>query len=607
MADDPYAKYGGSAVGAGAPAPVDPYAKYGGSSVGQQQQQFEAGVQKLEGGAPYRFASRVAENLNPISAVAPLLTPIDTYNAIKDQTTGKTREALEAAKGGNYGRAALSTVEAVPLLGNVVSGLENDIRGGNYAGALGTGAAMAIPEGLKRIPGFHVQVPSSLNPVEESAVQFGQQAGVPVNLGTATGNRFVGAVQAMARKQPFMAGRAAKFTENELTSLKNVGEALIDSTGNVGDKVMAGEGVAKAGEGRINALHTEANNAYNDLRNIAAKNVKRIQVGMRPSSILDANGQPVMVPDFQDIQMPVSTADLKRVVGPIVDRLDATIPSAQGQASPGLSVLRQIMSRPDYVDVNTAISDLSAIQGIARTRGELDAVRGLSKGLAATAVPPFRRAIDAAATDAGPDAVRALAKGRTATAQKYAAAAVLDQLPDEPAQIVQRLTRKGDQGVQLLRGVRTVAPGELPNIGRSFLEGLLDDMTVEGDLRRTGTALNQWNKLGQETKDILFPDKKVQGQIGDFFKLAKMSVERANPSESTTTFGAMVAMLHPKVIATQLFAGKPLSNLLFGPGGAQAAQTGFPVRVVPRIATPIGRGVVGANTVFNPPPPPPGQ
>lgn len=132
----------------------------------QQSAAFESGVKKLESGVPYRFMERFAGNLNPVSALAPLTDLKGTWEALKGQTTSKTQEALAAAKGGNYGRAALSAVESVPFVGNLASGLEKDISEGNYAGAAGTIGSLAAPSLAGRAIGL---VPNKVGGALEDA------------------------------------------------------------------------------------------------------------------------------------------------------------------------------------------------------------------------------------------------------------------------------------------------------------------------------------------------------------------------------------------------------------------------------------------------------
>src|SRR5689334_17956386 len=182
MADDPYAKYGGASLAPAASGgtQADPYAKYGGAVTAQQKgAEFDAGVKQFEIGAPFRFASSTAEMLNPVPLLGAITSPIQTGKALKEQAFSKTQEALAASKGGNYGRAALSAVEAVPLVGGLAQRLEDQIKAGNYAGAGGTVFGGLIPEGINRLNRLSptVNIRSSLNPVEASAVRWGQEAG----------------------------------------------------------------------------------------------------------------------------------------------------------------------------------------------------------------------------------------------------------------------------------------------------------------------------------------------------------------------------------------------------------------------------------------------
>jgi hypothetical protein len=65
--------------------------------------------------------------------------------------------------------------------------------------------------------------------------------------------------------------------------------------------------------------------------------------------------------------------------------------------------------------------------------------------------------------------------------------------------------------INLLRDVQTHAPGSLPAVGRAMLQGLFDStMDKNGLLNPTG-ALNEWSKLGDQTKRILFSPNQIDG------------------------------------------------------------------------------------------------
>lgn len=562
---------------------------------------------------PQGFLSRFGSMINPLPAI---LHPIDTAKAILSPNIGKFKEAADAFDAGQYGRSALSNLEGWPVVGGFASQVEQDLlKDHNYRGFAGTVAGMMAPEVLMAAKG-KIPIRSSLNPVEQSAVSYGENHSIPVDLATASGNQFIRTAQEAVKKQPFLAGKANKLQTAQEQGIQNAGSNLAALSGPAFPKTSGptqlGERIVNISQGRIESLDQQADQSYGTLRQSAANHVQRVQTGTRPAigangqPMVGPNGQPFEVPVFEDIAMPVSTKALKSTIKPVVDQLEKTIPEAQKQASPGLTALRNIMQLPDQVDINTAIRNLSSVQNLSRLgRDEIDAVRGVSKGLAATAVPVFRNAIDKAAS-VDPQALAALNKGRALTKAKYDAwDTVRPMLKMEPAAIVNRLTAPGDTGLTNLRSVQRLAPGEMSGVARNFLEGLMDDMFYQGDVRRAQSAVKKWHDLGDETKDILFPNPTIRQNATDFFNLVKMTQEKANASGSATSWAGLVASLHPKVLAAELIGGKPLVNALLSGSGPATVRNGIPISAA-RLAKPA-RAVTRINLLAAPPPPPPSQ
>ncbi len=563
------------------------------------------------------FFGRLAENLNPLPLAKALVPemlggagPLNTARAMLTPNPQVAQEAADAFNKGNYGRGIASTVEDIPLVGPMIRQAEQDYRKGDYGALAGTAATLALPGAVKK--GFGMirgtaRIPNSLNPVEQSAVNYAAGQGIPVDLGTATGNKFVGAAQSLVQKQPLMAAKSQALRQAQEQAVAQTGQRLAQSVAptGVGDAVAAGEGVIGQTKARVKNLNDIADRSYGELRRIQAQpqNTRPVQVGTmqapgpNPAASLTPAGMPVTVPNIQNLQLPTDYTRLKTQVAPIVDQLEKTIPEAQRQASPGYSALRQILDRPDAVDVSTAQADLSAIQNIARPYNELPQVKGLSKGLAASAVPTLRSSIDDAIAAGGPRATQVLERGRQATKAKYATNDILESLPTEPGQIVKRLARNDDTSIQLLRNVQKTAPKALPSVARSVVEGLVDDMTYQGDIRKAQGAVRQWHNIGDNTKAILFPNPAVRQNITDFVNFAEMMTRNSNPSGTASTLGSLMSFVHPKLLAAELLGGKPITDLLFGGGGQRLAQQGVPFNFGP--AAPPIAGAMSAATAFN--------
>lgn len=523
------------------------------------------------------FGGRILQNFNPVPLIDSLVHhPIDTAANIFLPADAPAQEAADAFNKGHYMKGAERTLEDVPLAGPILRQAREDYEKGDYGAMAGTATTMLAPKLLSKAK-VNIPIKKTLNPVEESAVNYAAREGIPVDMATATGNKSVAALQSVAEKQPLMASRAAELRRAQNEGIQQGARRLTDRVAPTasGDPVTAGQSVGDTLKRRIGKLDDIADTQYGRLRKIAAEpqNTKQVQTGAKASSILDAQGNPVMTPVMEDMSLPTTYSATKAKLAPIVAQLEKSIPAAQQQASPGLSLMRQILGRPDMVDANTAMRDLSAIQNIARGYNELPEVRGVSKGLAAAIVPELRQAVDDAVAAGGPDATKALVRGRLATKSKYAANDLYDSLPKngvgeiEPARVFKRLTQNGDQSLQQLRAVQKKAPAALPEISRAYVEGLMDDMVYQGDVRRAQSAVRAWHGLGAETKNILFLPE-IQQNITDFVNYAEMVGRKANPSGTASVGATIATMMSPKLLITQLLAGKPVTNMLFGNSGA---------------------------------------
>jgi soluble lytic murein transglycosylase-like protein len=139
-------------------------------------------------------------------------------------------------------------------------------------------------------------------------------------------------------------------------------------------------------------------------------------------------------------------------------------------------------------------------------------------------------------------------------------------LGDEPAKIYQNLTTGGDRAFETLKELRRVAPREVATLGRTYLEGMLDKATAEGGFRRAEGVIRDWQKLGPETKRLMF-GAQLTGDLDDFFLAAK----KLAPAEGSATAGRIAAF------APYALAGEVITALTVGgPGAAvKAAAAGI--------------------------------
>ncbi len=104
----------------------------------------------VEGSAVGRFLSNAGEMLNPVSMVTGTYNavrhPLDTVAGVASSMGQEWQKAAEAAKAGNYTEAAARAVTgSVPVVGPLVGGIGEQIGRGDFAGAAGKAAGLAVP------------------------------------------------------------------------------------------------------------------------------------------------------------------------------------------------------------------------------------------------------------------------------------------------------------------------------------------------------------------------------------------------------------------------------------------------------------------------------
>jgi hypothetical protein len=289
-----------------------------------------------------------------------------------------------------------------------------------------------------------------------------------------------------------------------------------------------------------------------------------------------------------DMQLPVDLKSVKVSLKPLAEALERSLPLAQRQANPGLNAIQQVLSAADALPVSMVDEFLSPIKAIARSKSATPRARGLAK----QAVAQLEDAVQAAVAQGGPAAVRARTVGRASTAAKYNTAEILKSLRKEPGKAAQQLLVPGDMAIEQLRTVARVAPQQMPALGRAYIERLLKKATKEGKFEHADWMQAEWEKLGPQTKKVVFKDAALIKDLDDFFLLAKMSAKKANPSGTATTIatvqstgGALsIAFSHPVTGAAVLLGPAVVSKLLHSRAGVRALTQGLSVPVSNRLA-----------------------
>lgn len=303
----------------------------------------------------------------------------------------------------------------------------------------------------------------------------------------------------------------------------------------------------------------------------------------------------------EGMQLAVDLREAKDAVRPIYDRLkqENAIAPLQGGKADALRALDRVINGPDHAPLSVAESALGDLKSLARADDPL--VRTAGQGIAGKAVQALNDSIELRAAGAGDEVYYGLKEGRAATRAKYDAADVLDQLRTEPVKLFDQMTAPRDGAIDLLRAVQKVAPESMPEIGRAKLEQWLDLATERGGFAHADRLYAEWNKLGAETKRILFGKADNVAALDNFFLLAKRISENPNPSGTAGTYLKSAEVTAP---VAAMFSGHPLAalgaisssvtlgglaKLLYTPRGAAAV-----VKLLK--ATPTAPAAVGASS-----------
>lgn len=239
----------------------------------------ESSPPKAAGSAVGRFLSNAGEMLNPLTMVAgaanAVMHPIDTVTGMAAQAGQQFGQAKDLAQQGRYVEAAgHAAAGAIPIVGPAAAAAGEQIAGGDIAGGLGKGAGMLAPVLAPKMLPKKVPVAPSMvtpNPAEAAAVQFGQARGIPVDAGTATGNRFVQGAQAMADSSPLGSVVATKAKAAQAAALERVGGELAQQANPGGGYLspeQAGQNVTGGVRNLVGTMNDVANDAYGRLRKI---------------------------------------------------------------------------------------------------------------------------------------------------------------------------------------------------------------------------------------------------------------------------------------------------------------------------------------------------
>ena len=344
------------------------------------------------------------------------------------------------------------------------------VAAGNYQQPIGELSAdlllAFIPAAFKKL---QINPTTLLNPIEQKAVEYGLQKGMPINLATGTGNPMYGGLQAAIEKLPFAGTRAqkSKLVMNEAlqTESKDLATRTTAVPGSVsapgysaqGSAFTTAPGVTPAQDlyeagGRLHStvknklekqVIPQARAAYDALEQISnqPKNVKTVQTGMQPG--FAPNGRPTMTPVYEQIAGPVDIRLVKAKLQPEYDELIQTIPLAQRELSPGLTAMKNVIESPDVIPLAKALKDYSAI--LRTTKRDHPDVFNASERIGIMVGQPYRETLNSAVARMDPTALELLNKGRALTVDKWRLTELVDDLGKEPGKIADAIIKEGDK------------------------------------------------------------------------------------------------------------------------------------------------------------------
>jgi hypothetical protein len=536
------------------------------------------------------FGREFWQRANPIAWAQGLLEaakkPLGTAVSIVSADPKFLTEAHAAAKNGDYATAGRKVLSYLSMgLGHDLDAQADLMAQGRFAegaGAMaGTAAQFLAPEAAAKVALPAVKVAASgmkpPNPAVADAVALAKREGVPLDGALATDNAAVRAVQHISDRTLGGAQVAGRAAQRQAEGLATVGERLAAKAHPTPVTMeQAGQAVRDGVMGSVRRSAADADTAYGTLRQIEAdpKNTRSVQVGTTKDPQTGA-----VTPVMKDVALPVNIAATRTALKPLYDGLmrERELNGVMmGDKSRALNALDKLMTAPDHAPLSLVDAALSDLKSFARS--DVPELRSTGQGVAAQAVKELDARVRGAAAQAGPGAVKALEDGRAATIAKHAAADVLESLNAEPVRTVRGATGPRDATIVQLRQVAQQAPAALPQIGRAVLDDFLGKATEGGGFAHADKLYADWQKLGPETKRMLFKDPGYVKDLDSFFLLAKQAAKNANPSGTAHTVAALAqgsTLFEPMVFASTVVGGAGVSAFLHSPAGVRILTEGL--------------------------------
>jgi len=482
---------------------------------------------------------------------SPLMLPVNVTNNTWEDIKSQTRKAISHLQNNRPFDAVNEIAMAFPVIGPAVRAGKEQIEKGDTAGGwgaiVGAVSQLAAPEVIARaapaIASARVKIPALLpnrNPKMAAAVTTGIEAGIPVDLATASGIPAVRAVQQANEFTP--PGALAEYFAKPKRDA-----ALTKRATELSDAVYPtfysaedlGQSVRTTTQKAIDTLTQTADEQYGIFRGLAG-------------------------------QEPVDIASAQAQLKPMYDRMvrESQLAPPMGAEAANLKALDRFMQF-DAATANLADVDqaLGGLKTLARKQG----------GAINVQVGALEKQVQAAARRVGQPAVDALTAGRDAIKARVPLREALDEFTGtgtyfEPAKAYGKLVRPSDTSINFLRAIQKVDPDLPLQTGRAWLETHLAPVTEKGGFENVDKLVAEWNKLGPSSKPLLFGGTNNVTALDQLMRLAQ-ELNKVHNRSGSTTMGVAVGSL----AGLMAFPAEAIMGLLGA--GAISAITRSPAAV----------------------------
>lgn len=434
-------------------------------------------------------------------------------------------------------------------------------------------------------------VSEQTNPAERQALDWYKQQGMPLSTGQVTGSRQVQRIEQGLESVPGAAGKTQVFFDAQPPKIADIGDNLAASISPIQTNAYgAGKAVEDALQREIKSLKGDADNLYGQVRTAVTANPTQVQVGTNLTPDPNDPTGHISTPVMQAFNAPVNIQTLQAQMKPVYGDLTRLMPVARQQSSPAFQALSDLMKSQDpAMDAMDFDKYLSAVKSIARD-GDSPYLTTRSQGLAKQIIGTGEAELNSALAQADPTIPATLQQARSKVKSYYDVADLLNDIQgnkDEPAALYHNLISGGDRTYDTLQRIHAIDPQVTQMLGRTYFESLLNKATAEGGFGRAPGLMQDWQRMGPQTKMLLFGGPTAVAELNNFFQGAKMLTNNANPSGTAK----MLYALGPIGIGldmamgpgtpqdklkrlgveapTAMFAMRGLSNLLLSPEGRQ--------------------------------------